>query len=155
VGYDERLAHLIEAGADMFLMPSRFEPCGLNQLYSLRYGTIPIVRRVGGLADTVTEATEANLKAGKATGVVFDEARGGALLASVDRAITLHKNARRWKQMMLTGMRQDFSWRHSAREYRQLYAQLGRSNRRQQDIEPNTKEAHVRRKRAKQTGSGP
>ncbi len=130
VGYDERLAHLIEAGADMFLMPSRFEPCGLNQLYSLRYGTVPIVRRVGGLADTVTDATEANLKSGKATGVVFDEARGGALLASVDRALALHKNARRWKQMMLTGMRRDFSWRHSAAQYLRLYEQILRDRNR-------------------------
>ncbi len=124
VGYDERLAHLIEAGADMFLMPSRFEPCGLNQFYSQRYGTPPIVRRVGGLADTVTDATEANLKADKATGIVFDEARGGALLASVDRALALHQNTRRWKQMMLAGMRQDFSWQHSAAQYLRLYKQL-------------------------------
>ena len=152
VGYDERLAHLIEAGADMFLMPSRFEPCGLNQLYSQRYGTIPIVRRVGGLADTVTGATEANLKAGKATGILFDEARGGALLASVDRALALQKNARRWKQMMLTGMRQDFSWRHSATEYLQLYAQTARVDGQRRDIGPNTKEAHVRRKRGKRAG---
>jgi len=152
VGYDESLAHLIEAGADMFLMPSRFEPCGLNQLYSLRYGTIPIVRRVGGLADTVTGATEANLKAGKATGIVFDEARGGALLASVDRALALKKNTKRWKQMMLTGMRQNFSWRHSATEYLQLYAQSTRVNGQRQDNEPNTKEARVHRKRGKRAG---
>ncbi|MHB8535332.1 MAG: glycogen synthase GlgA [Sulfuricaulis sp.] len=130
VGYDERLAHRIEAGADMFLMPSRFEPCGLNQIYSLRYGTIPIVRRVGGLADTVTDATEAKLKAGEATGFVFDDARGGALLASVDRALALQKNPRRWKQMMLTGMRQEFSWRHSAAQYLALYKQILREKNR-------------------------
>ncbi len=155
VGYDERLAHLIEAGADMFLMPSRFEPCGLNQLYSQRYGTIPIVRRVGGLADTVTEATETNLKAGKATGIVFDEARGGALLASVDRALALHNNSRRWKQMMLAGMCRDFSWEHSAAEYLHLYAQALRTNMQRQDDEPNIKEAHVRRKRGKRAASRP
>lgn len=126
IGYNENLAHLIEAGADMFLMPSRFEPCGLNQLYSLRYGTIPIVRRIGGLADTVVDATKENLKAGKATGVVFDEARAGALLGAVDRALTLRKNARQWNQIMLTGMRQDFSWRRRATEYLKLYGQVGR-----------------------------
>jgi starch synthase len=123
IGYDERLAHLIEAGADIFLMPSRFEPCGLNQLYSLRYGTIPIVRRVGGLADTVTDATEENLKAGTATGVTFEEPRAGALLAAVDRALALRKNTRRWHKIMRTGMRQDFSWHHSAAEYLRLYKQ--------------------------------
>ncbi len=124
IGYDERLAHLIEAGADMFLMPSRFEPCGLNQLYSLRYGTIPIVRRVGGLADTVIDATEENFKSGEATGVVFREARSVELLAAVDRALALQKNARRWKQIMLTGLRQDFTWHRSATHYLKLYKQL-------------------------------
>jgi starch synthase len=123
IGYDEGLAHLIEAGADMFLMPSRFEPCGLNQLYSLRYGTIPIVRCVGGLADTVVDATEVNIKNGKATGIVFKEARAGALLTAVDRALALHKNATPWKKMMRAGMRQNFTWRHSAAEYLRLYEQ--------------------------------
>jgi starch synthase len=123
IGYDERLAHMIEAGADIFLMPSRFEPCGLNQLYSLRYGTIPIVRRVGGLADTVMDATAENLKAGTATGVTFEEPRAGALLAAVDHALALRKDIRRWHKIMRTGMRQDFSWRHSAAEYLRLYKQ--------------------------------
>ncbi|WP_372523506.1 glycogen synthase GlgA [Sulfuricaulis sp.] len=130
IGYDERLAHMIEAGADMFLMPSRFEPCGLNQLYSLRYGTIPIVRHVGGLADTVVDAGEANLKAGKATGVVLEEKRVGALLAAVDRALALQKNTRRWKQMMRTGMRHDFTWRRSAAQYLRLYLRLVRGKKR-------------------------
>ncbi len=129
IGYDERLAHLIEAGADMFLMPSRFEPCGLNQLYSQRYGTIPIVRRVGGLADTVIDATKVTLKSGKATGIVFDKARGGALLAAVDRALALLTEKPAWKRMMLAGMRQDFSWRHSAAEYLRLYRQVMRGKR--------------------------
>ncbi|MHB8744492.1 MAG: glycogen synthase GlgA [Sulfuricaulis sp.] len=126
VGYDERLAHLIEAGADMFLMPSRFEPCGLNQLYSQRYGTIPIVRRVGGLADTVTDATEENLESGNATGIVFQEMHPAELLAALDRALILQKNARQWKQMMQHGLRQNFSWRHSATHYLKLYRQLTR-----------------------------
>jgi starch synthase len=152
IGYDERLAHLIEAGADMFLMPSRFEPCGLNQLYSLRYGTIPIVRHVGGLADTVVDATEENLKAGKATGVVLEGTRAGALLAAVDRALALQQNARRWKQIMRDGMRHDFTWRRSAAEYLRLYKQAAQANRQHQDNEPNRKDAHVPGKRGKRTG---
>ncbi|MDH3513504.1 MAG: glycogen synthase GlgA, partial [Gammaproteobacteria bacterium] len=124
IGYDERLAHQIEAGADMFLMPSRFEPCGLNQLYSLRYGTVPIVRRVGGLADTVIDASEENIYFGKATGIVFQEAGASALLAAVDRALALWRDADIWKRLMLTGMRQDYSWRRSAIRYLELYRQL-------------------------------
>lgn len=127
IGYDEGLAHRIEAGADMFLMPSRFEPCGLNQLYSLRYGTVPIVRHVGGLADTVMDATERNIKNGKATGIVFQDARAGALLTAVDRALDLWKDSKKWRRLMLTGMRRDSSWRHSADEYLRLYIGLLRS----------------------------
>jgi len=121
IGYDEQLAHQIEAGADMFLMPSRFEPCGLNQLYSLRYGTIPIVRRVGGLADTVVDATEENIRVGKATGIVFQDTGASALLTSVDRALALWRDRDRWKCLMRAGMRQDFSWHRSARNYMKLY----------------------------------
>ena len=151
IGYDERLAHMIEAGADMFLMPSRFEPCGLNQLYSLRYGTIPIVQHVGGLADTVVDITAENLKTGKATGVVIEEASADALLAAVDHALVLHQNTRRWKQVMCTGMRRDFTWRHSATEYLRLYQQAAPMNRQHQDNEPNRKDAHVPGKRGKWT----
>ncbi len=127
-GYDEAVAHRIQAGADIFLMPSRFEPCGLSQLYSLRYGTVPIVRRVGGLANTVTDATPDTLAAGTATGIVFDAPTPAALVHAVQRALALRRDARFWKQMQLTGMRQDFSWRHSAGEYLRLYdaALLGR-----------------------------
>ena len=127
IGYDERLAHRIEAGADLFLMPSRFEPCGLNQLYSLRYGTVPIVRHVGGLADTVADASEQNIKSGKASGIVFQDARAGALLGAVDRALALWQDGKRWKRIMLAGMRRDFSWRRSAAEYLKLYMRLRRS----------------------------
>lgn len=126
IGYDEGLAHRIEAGADMFLMPSRFEPCGLNQLYSLRYGTVPVVRRAGGLADTVADATPENIGAGKATGIVFQEASGGALLAAMDRALALWRDAGRWQKILRAGMRQDFSWRHRAAEYMQMYDRLRR-----------------------------
>ncbi len=118
VGYDEVLAHRIVAGADAFLMPSRFEPCGLSQLYSLRYGTVPIVRRVGGLADTVVD--------GK-TGIVIGTADAPSLIAAVARTLTLYRNRGAWRKLMATGMRQDFSWHHSAQEYLQLYRDLLRS----------------------------
>jgi starch synthase len=123
IGYDEVLAHRIEAGADMFLMPSRFEPCGLNQMYSQRYGTVPIVRRTGGLQDTVVDANAENIKAGTATGLIFEEASGPALLAAVRRALSLWEDSTVWRQLMLTGMQQDFSWRHSAQQYLALYRQ--------------------------------
>jgi starch synthase len=124
IGYDEHLAHRIEAGADMFLMPSRFEPCGLSQLYSLRYGAVPIVHRVGGLADTVVDSNPANLAAGTATGVVFDEPTAPALVAAVERALALYRQPTIWRAIQRTGMRQDFSWRHSAAEYLKLYDEL-------------------------------
>jgi starch synthase len=129
IGYDEPLAHRIEAGSDMFLMPSRFEPCGLNQLYSLRYGTVPIVRPVGGLSDTVVDATPETLEAGTATGVVFDAAQPAALIGALRRALALYADSRRWKRLALTGMQQDFSWRPSAGDYLELYDRLARSRR--------------------------
>lgn len=125
IGYDELLAHRITAGADIFLMPSRFEPCGLNQMYSQRYGTVPVVRRVGGLADTVIDATPENLRNGTATGVVFDPPDPQALVAAVARALALYADKKRWRRLMLAGMRRDFSWEHSAREYLRLYQQAG------------------------------
>jgi starch synthase len=121
VGYDEALAHRIEAGGDAFLMPSRFEPCGLNQLYSLRYGCVPIVHRVGGLADTVIDATPEALAAGTATGVLFDRPSAAALTAAVRRALALYRKPPVWEQLMRTGMAQDYSWEHSARDYLALY----------------------------------
>jgi starch synthase len=120
-GYDEAVAHHIQAGADCFLMPSRFEPCGLSQLYSLRYGTVPIVRRAGGLADTVVDASTENIAAGTATGIVFENTSADALTGAVRRALSLYAEQRTWKQIQLTGMRQDFSWHHSAAEYLHLY----------------------------------
>jgi starch synthase len=124
IGYDEHLAHRIEAGADMFLMPSRFEPCGLSQLYSLRYGAVPIVHRVGGLADTVVDSKPANLAADTATGVVFDELTPAALTAAVERALALYRQPQIWRTIQRTGMRQDFGWRHSAAEYLKLYGDV-------------------------------
>jgi starch synthase len=121
IGYDEATAHRVQAGADAFLMPSRFEPCGLSQLHALRYGTVPIVHRVGGLADTVVDATKASLARRRATGFAFDGERPADLVEAVERAAQLYRDAPRWRRLALTGMRQDFSWRHSAAAYRRLY----------------------------------
>jgi len=122
IGYSEALAHQIEGGADMFLMPSRYEPCGLNQIYSLRYGTVPIVRRTGGLADTVIDATDDAIRNGTASGYVFDEPVPKALVATVNRAlIDFTQYPRIWKKLVFNGMQQDFSWRRSAKQYLALY----------------------------------
>ncbi len=124
IEYDEALSHLLEAGSDAFLMPSRFEPCGLNQLYSLRYGTPPVVHNTGGLADSVVDANTATLEDGTATGFVFERAEPGPLLDAIDRALALYTEPDRWKQLMQTGMRQDFSWTRSAAAYLDLYTRL-------------------------------
>jgi starch synthase len=118
IGFDERLAHLIEAGADLFLMPSRFEPCGLNQMYSLRYGTVPIVRATGGLDDTVAEVDAAS-EAG--TGFKFLDYTPGALVATVERAFAVFRDRERWAAIQRRGMKQDHSWDASARAYVKLY----------------------------------
>lgn len=118
VGFDEGLAHLIEAGADAFMMPSRFEPCGLNQMYSLRYGTVPIVRAVGGLADTVTDWTP---RRRSATGLVFEEYAPEALLEALKRAIALYRQPAKWRALQKAGMKLDYSWDRSAREYVKMY----------------------------------
>lgn len=115
IGYDEGLSHRIEAGADLFLMPSRFEPCGLNQMYSLRYGTPPIVHATGGLRDTVEDGV---------TGFVFQEPTAHALWLAVERALALYADKTAWKRMMLAGMHKDFSWENSARAYAALYAEI-------------------------------
>lgn len=125
-GYDENLAHRIQAGADAFLVPSRFEPCGLTQLYALRYGTVPIVRAVGGLADTVVDANPAQLAAGRATGIVFKQASAAALAAAIRRAVSLYRAKAPWQQMQLTGMAQDHSWTTAAQAYQALYQDLVR-----------------------------
>ncbi|MCI0526180.1 MAG: glycogen synthase GlgA [Nitrospira sp.] len=119
--FDEPLAHRIEAGADLFLMPSRYEPCGLSQLYSLRYGTVPIVRKTGGLADTVTDATPSNIASRKATGFVFEAASSHSLLTTLRLALHLYKDRSLWEGIMLTAMAADFSWERSAHEYVRLY----------------------------------
>jgi starch synthase len=118
IGFDEGLAHLIEAGADIFLMPSRFEPCGLNQMYSMRYGTVPVVRRVGGLADTVQDYSRGGPDA---TGFVFEESTPAALFGALGRALELYQAPLEWRDLQLAGMRQDHSWDRSAREYVKIY----------------------------------
>jgi starch synthase len=118
VGFDNALAHKIEAGADMFLMPSRYEPCGLNQLYSLRYGTVPIVRATGGLDDSI-EAYEINTSRG--TGFKFEPYTATALLGCIQEALETYRNRPAWHKLRANGMAKDFSWRVSARQYAQLY----------------------------------
>ena len=121
IGFNEALAHQIEAGADAFLMPSRFEPCGLNQMYSMRYGTVPIVKHVGGLADTVSDITPATLAAGSATGFVLSDHTSRALLDAVKRALAAFGDRALWSVLIRNGMRQDFSWQRAARAYEQVY----------------------------------
>jgi starch synthase len=118
IGFDNALAHKIEAGADMFLMPSRYEPCGLNQLYSLRYGTIPIVRATGGLNDTI-ENYDVVKKTGN--GFKFSEYSSKEMLSAIKRAVEVYSDHYRWKELMKKAMMEDYSWGHSAREYVELY----------------------------------
>jgi len=115
IGYDEGLSHRIEAGADIFLMPSRFEPCGLNQMYSQRYGTLPLVRTTGGLADSVTDGKD---------GFSFAGDTAHALWLSIERALAAYHDPKAWRRMQQTAMRKDMSWENSAREYVALYTQL-------------------------------
>lgn len=122
IGYDEPLAHLIEAGSDIFLMPSRFEPCGLNQMYSLRYGTPPVVYRTGGLADTVVDADAATLADATANGFVFDAPDVAAFLDAIRRALSLYAQPAAWRRVQQAGMGRSFDWRDSAGHYLALYA---------------------------------
>jgi starch synthase len=119
--FSNRMAHQIEAAADIFVMPSRYEPCGLNQLYSLRYGTVPVVRATGGLVDTVTDLSEKTLAAGTATGIRFSEYSELALSESLRRAVDAYQQPDVWNQLVQNGMRQDWSWTSSARRYVDLY----------------------------------
>ena len=118
IGFDEGLAHRIEGGADLFLMPSRFEPCGLNQMYSLRYGTVPVVRATGGLADTVRNYDP---QTGEGNGFAFTEYSPAALFGTLRRALDIYKERETWRRLQLTGMREDNSWDASARKYVQVY----------------------------------
>jgi starch synthase len=128
IGYDENLAHLIQAGADAILVPSRFEPCGLTQLCALRYGAIPVVSRVGGLADTVIDANEMTTAGGVATGVQFGPVTSENLAGAIRRAGALFQNKPAWRTMQTNGMTVDVSWRNPARHYADLYRQVAKLN---------------------------
>src|SRR5581483_3404082 len=118
IAYDNTLAHKIEAGSDMFLMPSKYEPCGLNQIYSLKYGTVPIVRATGGLDDTIEPW---NPRTGRGTGFKFSEYSGEALLLTIKEALKAFRDQNAWQTLMRNGMGKDFSWNASAREYVRVY----------------------------------
>jgi starch synthase len=122
-GFSNELAHLIEAGADMFVMPSRYEPCGLNQLYSLRYGTVPIVHKTGGLADTVKIFDP---KTGTGTGFPFDHFDAAGLTWAIEEAMRWYKNSDAWRRLMQNGMAEDYSWTAQAKVYDLLYSRLQR-----------------------------
>lgn len=124
LGYDDAFSHRIMAGADVLLVPSRFEPCGLTQLYALRYGTLPLVRRVGGLADTVIDATPESLQAGTANGFVFVDANSRALAARIADACALYRDGTAWRLVQKRGMLQDYSWADSAVRYEALYRSI-------------------------------
>ncbi len=124
IGYDEDMSHRFMAGADALLVPSRFEPCGLTQMYALRYGTLPLVRAVGGLADTVVDANAQMLSAGRATGFVFHDASRHALGARIREACALYRDREAWRELQRRAMVQDFSWDDSAAHYEALYASL-------------------------------
>jgi starch synthase len=121
IGFDNALAHKIEAGADMFLMPSKYEPCGLNQIYSLKYGTIPIVRATGGLDDTIEDY---NPSTGAGNGFKFSSYSGPTLLEVVKRALAVYSHKKAWRRLMTNAMSYDFSWEKSAAEYLTLYREL-------------------------------
>jgi starch synthase len=125
VGFDERRAHLVEGGADIFLMPSRFEPCGLNQMYSLRYGTVPVVRAVGGLVDTVKPH---NPKNGQGTGFLFSDYHPAAMMRAIGSALAAYPNKKVWSRLQKNGMKADFSWGRSAAEYVKMYTQVRKRN---------------------------
>jgi starch synthase len=121
IGYDEELAHRLQGGGDVILVPSRFEPCGLTQMYGLRYGTLPLVRRTGGLADTVVDC---DADSDRGTGFVFDDARPDALADAIGRARAVFADRPRWRGVQRRAMAQDFSWENSARRYAELYRSL-------------------------------
>jgi starch synthase len=124
IGFDEKLAHLVEAGADAFVMPSRFEPCGLNQMYSQRYGTPPIVHATGGLVDSVVDCTPRSLADGTATGFKFNAPTAEALIGAIERCAAAYDDAAIWRALQRNGMARDFSWSAAAREYGALYERI-------------------------------
>jgi len=128
IGYDESLAHLLEGGSDIFLMPSRFEPCGLNQMYSQRYGTLPVVHYVGGLIDSVTHIMEETINDCSASGFQFYPANPEAMTQTLNRALDIYRNQPElWRELVRNAMDKNFSWDHSAEEYLQLYQKAAKS----------------------------
>lgn len=126
IGYDEQLSHLLQGGSDAILVPSRFEPCGLTQLYGLRYGCVPIAAHTGGLADTIIDANEAALSAGAATGFLFDEVNRDSLNRVLKHAVYRYHDRFTWKAIQEQGMRMDFSWRRSGQRYAELYRRFAK-----------------------------
>ena len=124
IGYDEKLSHLLQGGADAILIPSRFEPCGLTQLYGLAYGCVPVAARTGGLADTIIDANEAALINGAATGILFDEVSSESLADALRRAAALFAQKTVWRQIQQQGMRADFSWKRVGARYAELYRKI-------------------------------
>jgi starch synthase len=129
IGYDEKLSHLLQGGADAILIPSRFEPCGLTQLYGLGYGCVPVAARTGGLGDTIIDANEAALAQGVATGILFDGVTSDAIAHALQRTVSLYARPDVWSGLQAQGMRGDYSWRQSGMRYAELYARLCASNR--------------------------
>ena len=129
IGYDENLSHLLQGGADVILIPSRFEPCGLTQLYGLAYGCVPLAMRTGGLGDTIIDANEAAMVSGVATGVLFDELTADELELALRRTMALYTQPDIWRRMQQQGMAADFSWRRSGERYADLYTKLVASGR--------------------------
>lgn len=129
LGFDEGMAHRIEAGSDMLIMPSRYEPCGLSQLYSLRYGTVPIVRRTGGLADTIVPFRPSTVKSRSATGFHFIDTSTDSLLSVLLLSLHVYKDRQTWQSLIYTGMKTDLSWDRSAKLYVEFYRELGRGGR--------------------------
>ena len=123
IGYDNAVAHKIEAGADIFLMPSLYEPCGLNQIYSLKYGTVPVVRATGGLDDTIEEWIPVK---GTGTGFKFKGLRAEGLWAAIERALAAFEDKKGWEKLMLNGMARNYEWAHPAREYAAVYEEAAR-----------------------------
>ena len=124
IGYDEALSHRMQGGGDAILVPSRFEPCGLTQLYGLAYGCVPVVARTGGLADTVIDANFAARNAGAATGIQFSGVDYPTLAAAISRAVSLYHQPEAWKAIQREGMKADFSWKNSGKVYADLYREL-------------------------------
>jgi len=126
LGYDEKLSHLLQGGADAILIPSRFEPCGLTQLYGLAYGCVPVAARTGGLGDTIIDANEAALAQGVATGILFDSVTGEGVANALQRAVSLYARRDAWSRLQVQGMAADFSWHQSGARYAELYTKLVR-----------------------------